>query len=94
MSIVCPDGDRFKDGITNGAEWYSIYGMSKIFLFLILISTGSMQDYNYVMKGSYAITLEIGCWKHPPPQNLPQIWEDNRNSMLQFLLQAQIGMLE
>jgi hypothetical protein len=71
-------GTSFRQGITNGAEWYSIYG--------------SMQDYNYATAAMYAVTLEVSCCKHPAPSDLPGIWNENRNSMLQFLLQSLRGI--
>lgn len=71
-------GDYFAEGITNGADWYVIYG--------------SMQDYDYDTKGIMAITLEISCCKHPLAEQLPQFWERNERSMMQFLLEANQGL--
>ena len=70
--------DTFKDGITNGAEWYSAYG--------------SMQDYNYQFSGSLAITFEISCCKHPPAKDLDAFWTQNRDAMIRFSSQARYGV--
>ncbi|KRZ85645.1 Carboxypeptidase -like protein [Trichinella sp. T8] len=75
----CPlDSERFKDGITNGANWYSI--------------EGSLQDYMYSMRGSMALTLEMSCCKYPNPEMLKTIWNENLPSLLQFWKQVLTGI--
>ncbi|XP_069669162.1 carboxypeptidase D-like isoform X4 [Periplaneta americana] len=65
LGLPCHDMDkRFEDGITNGAAWYPI--------------TGGMQDYNYIYHGCMEITLEISCCKYPFAQELPKLWEENK----------------
>lgn len=54
----------FKNGITNGAEWYPL--------------TGGMQDFNYIWNGCMEITFEISCCKYPPANELEKFWEENR----------------
>ena len=51
-----------------------------------------MQDYNYIWHGCMEITLELSCCKFPPSPELPQFWEDNRNSLLRFLGEAHKGV--
>lgn len=72
----CPDvpPDHFKDGITNGAKWYSV--------------TGGMQDYNYIANNCFEITIEQGCQKFPPAADLPKYWLENKNPLLAFLDQV------
>ncbi|KAJ8038577.1 Carboxypeptidase E [Holothuria leucospilota] len=77
---LCPYGGAhlFENGITNGADWYSV--------------TGSMQDYNYLATNCFDITTELGCTKFPPENRLREIWDDNRESLLKFLEKAQMGV--
>ncbi|ERL87830.1 hypothetical protein D910_05219, partial [Dendroctonus ponderosae] len=63
----------FEGGITNGAKWYEV--------------TGGMQDWNYLVAGCMELTLEIGCYKYPFAQDLPQYWMDNREALISFMEQ-------
>lgn len=63
--------ERFPNGITNGAAWYSV--------------PGGMQDYNYLRSNDFEITLEIGCIKYPSDDALPNFWLENREPLLQFV---------
>ncbi len=69
---------QFYNGTTNGAAWYPL--------------TGGMQDYNYIWHGCMEVTLELSCCKYPPATELPQFWDDNRASLLQFLGEAHRGV--
>lgn len=74
------DKDNFakNDGITNGAEWYSV--------------PGGMQDFNYLEYNCLEITLELGCNKFPEAKELPQLWLDNIDSLFNFMFQSHIGI--
>ena len=65
-------------GITNGAKWYSV--------------AGGMQDFNYLATNAFEITLELGCEKMPAPEQLPQLWADNRLALLEFIRLAHMGI--
>lgn len=73
-SPVCPNPlfkERFPEGITNGANWYSV--------------TGGMQDWNYVFAGVFEITLELSCVKYPRANELLSFWNDNREALVQYI---------
>ncbi|XP_068652267.1 carboxypeptidase SOL1-like [Aristolochia californica] len=63
--------EEFDGGITNGALWYPIYG--------------GMQDWNYIHRGCFELTLEISDNKWPNADELPILWEYNKMSMLNLV---------
>jgi len=64
----------FKDGITNGASWYSL--------------KGGMQDWNYLNTNCFEITVELGCDKYPVLDELPKYWNENRIAMVDFIYEV------
>lgn len=70
--------ETFKDGITNGAEWYSV--------------TGGMQDWNYVQTNDMEITVEVSCYKFPYSKDIKDYWEKNQKSLLEFMEQVHRGI--
>jgi len=69
---VMHNSREFHGGITNGAEWYVLYG--------------GMQDWNYVYNlGVFEITLEISDVKWPSASELSTFWDDNREAMLTYM---------
>lgn len=77
--VPCPDyalrdKEYFKSGITNGAAWYAL--------------TGGMQDYNYVFTNCFEITVEMGCYKFPTSDKLPEFWNENKYSLLAYIEQV------
>ncbi|KAI0982188.1 hypothetical protein GJ496_002045 [Pomphorhynchus laevis] len=64
--------------ITNGADWYPLYG--------------SMQDYFYFHSTAIDITVELSCCKYPISGKLQQYWMDNKDSFLEFILAAHMGI--
>ncbi len=70
--------NSFSNGITNGSEWYAIFG--------------GMQDWNYIWEKDFDITLEQSEDKWPNSSELPQFWEDNRESLLSYIEQIFKGV--
>jgi carboxypeptidase D len=72
------NSSSFFHGITNGADWYVIYG--------------GMQDWNYVWMGCNEITLELSNTKIPSASQIPTYWSQNRDSLLAYMDTALIGV--
>lgn len=62
---------EFAQGIVNGAVWYVV--------------DGGLQDWSYRYLGCNEVTIELSNIKQPPAAQLPQLWNDNRESMLAFV---------
>lgn len=72
------DDEYFRDGITNGAEWY--------------IVKGGMQDYNYVHSNCLELTIEMSCVKFPAESKLKTYWDAHKVSLLTFMSQVHTGI--
>lgn len=70
--------ETFKDGITNGAYWYSV--------------AGGMQDWNYLHTNDMEITVEVSCFKYPYAKDIKHYWEENHEALLQYLEQVHRGI--
>jgi len=69
---------EFRNGVTNGAEWYVLYG--------------GMQDWNYVKKSCMEITIELSNTKYPAAPELEKHWADNMQSMISYMENVHIGV--
>jgi carboxypeptidase D len=78
MARVRHCGDNFKDGITNGAQWYDV--------------PGGMQDFNYLHSNDFEITLELSCCKHASADALPEEWNNNKEALLAYMEQTHLGI--
>lgn len=69
----------FSQGITNGAQWYIVYG--------------SLQDWSYQETGCIDVTIEYSNDFQPPAGDLDSLWEDdNRESFMHFIKAARYGV--
>ncbi len=68
-----PDGymDGFDDGITNGFEWFEV--------------RGGRQDYMNFFQRCREFTVELSNMKVLPADELPLIWEANRQALLDYM---------
>ena len=44
-----------------------------------------MQDFNYLASNDFEITLELGCDKYPPANELKKEWERNKRALTEFM---------
>jgi len=74
---VCPD-DNFRNGVTNGAEWYDV--------------PGGMEDFNYLHSNCFEITMELSCCKYPQSSQLANEWDLNKEPLLRFVEATHSGI--
>jgi hypothetical protein len=61
----------FKGGITNGADWYVLYG--------------GMQDWNYLYANTMEITVELSYVKFVSESTLATEWDNNKDALIQYM---------
>jgi hypothetical protein len=72
------NSQQFENGITNGFAWYE--------------ADGSMQDWNLYFENDIDLTAELDNIKWPPVEDLPSLWTNNKESILSYIEEAQIGI--
>uniref|UniRef100_A0A673CRF1 Inactive carboxypeptidase-like protein X2 n=1 Tax=Sphaeramia orbicularis TaxID=375764 RepID=A0A673CRF1_9TELE len=76
---VCHREDFAKeDGTINGASWHT--------------APGSMNDFSYLHTNCFELSMYVGCDKFPHESELPEEWENNRESLLVFMEQVHRGI--
>ncbi|CAH2316234.1 carboxypeptidase D-like [Pelobates cultripes] len=70
--------ETFPGGITNAAAWYPVLGC--------------LQDYNYIKGQCFEITLEVSCCKYPREDQLPRLWDENKQALLELIKQVHKGI--
>jgi len=66
------------DGITNGNDWYEV--------------VGGRQDYMNYFKYCREFTLELSDEKIPDPNDLPDLWDANYPSLINYMKQTLYGV--
>ena len=66
------------DGITNGNDWYEV--------------DGGRQDYMNYFRYCREFTLELSNDKTPNPNDLPELWDANYLSLLNYMEQSLYGL--
>ncbi|GAX75469.1 hypothetical protein CEUSTIGMA_g2912.t1 [Chlamydomonas eustigma] len=69
-NMASPSNREFPTGITNGAQWYPVYG--------------GMQDWNYFAANCMELTLELNEKKWPDVPRLAQMWQENLKAFVQY----------
>jgi carboxypeptidase D len=72
------NGGSFVNGVTYGYEWYEV--------------DGGMQDWATYYRGSIHATLELSYVKWPDAAELPEYWEQNRESLVRYAEHAADGI--
>ncbi|XP_061449461.1 adipocyte enhancer-binding protein 1 isoform X2 [Rhineura floridana] len=65
-------------GIVNGAKWHP--------------RVGTMNDFSYLHSNCLELSIYPGCDKFPHESELPQEWENNKESLLTFMEQIHRGI--
>ncbi|CAH1115215.1 unnamed protein product [Psylliodes chrysocephalus] len=77
--LSCPGSQmQFDNGVINGASWHN--------------HDADMTDYNYIFRGCMEVRFEISCCKYPESGELENLWNDNRNALIQYCMQANRGV--
>uniref|UniRef100_A0A670Z6E8 Peptidase M14 domain-containing protein n=1 Tax=Pseudonaja textilis TaxID=8673 RepID=A0A670Z6E8_PSETE len=75
----CHYDDFMQEGnIINGANWHTV--------------PGSMNDFSYLHTNCFEVTIELSCDKFPHASELPQEWENNKESLLLYMEQIHRGI--
>jgi len=65
---------EFKDGITNGYDWYEV--------------NGGMQDWSTYYHNDLQFTIELTSQKWPSPSTIDYYYKQNRNAMVYLISQV------
>eukprot|EP00798_Chlamydomonas_sp_ICE-L_P017408 gene17408-23708_t len=77
MSTV-KNNEGFEGGITNGAQWYPVYGGMQVGAPRV----PEVQDWNYFAAGCMDITLELNDRKWPDMKRLTEMWHENEAALV------------
>lgn len=52
-----------------------------------------MQDFNYLHTNCFEVTVEVGCDKFPPQEELFLAWHENHEALITFMEAVRMYML-
>ncbi|OCT71563.1 inactive carboxypeptidase-like protein X2 isoform X1 [Xenopus laevis] len=67
-----------EEGTVNGASWHTV--------------AGSINDFSYLHTNCFEISIYLDCDKFPHASELPEQWENNRESLIVFMEQVHRGV--
>lgn len=53
-----------------------------------------MNDFSYLHTNCFEVTVELSCDKFPHASELPVEWENNRESLLVYMEQVSLHLLD
>ena len=53
-----------------------------------MLTSSGMQDFNYLSTNCFEITVEMGCKKFPDDDEIPDFWEQNKDSLYEYMWQV------
>lgn len=59
--------------------------------FSLLVFFTGMQDFNYLHTNCFEVTVELGCDKFPPEEELVLAWRDNQEALLAFIEEVSLS---
>lgn len=60
-------------------------------MYVHIIISGGMQDFNYIHSNCFEITLELSCCKYPDHDQLADEWKSNMEPLLAYMEQVLIA---
>lgn len=54
-------------------------------LWIFVFLWSGMQDFNYLHTNCFEVTVNVGCDRFPPEEELAYAWHENQESLLSFM---------
>lgn len=100
-----PSRSYSQKGTVNGAEWFSVSGSGFSSSprppegaagagnshFCLMVFLTGMQDFNYLHTNCFEVTVELGCDKFPPEEDLLLAWNENQEALLAFMEEVSLS---
>lgn len=59
--------------------------------FVFFIALTGINDFSYLHTNCFELSIYVGCDKYPHESELPEEWENNRESLIVFMEQVSTG---